>query len=131
LGKGMESLIFLDTHVAIWLYSGRLDLFKPKVLQLINDNQVCISHIVRLEMEYLNEIGRINEHPDVIIDALIDEIGLAFSNNSIERIVSQAIHLDFTRDPFDRIIVADAYINNSQLISKDQSIRKNYKYAVW
>jgi PIN domain nuclease of toxin-antitoxin system len=131
LGKGMESLICLDTHVAIWLYSGRLDLFKPKVLKLINDNQVCISHIVRLEMKYLKEIGRINEHPDVIIDALIDEIGLAISNNSIERIVSHAIHLDFTRDPFDRIIVADAYINNSYLISKDQDIRKNYKYAVW
>ena len=127
----MESLIFLDTHVAIWLYSGRLDLFKPKALQLINDNQVCISHLVRLEMKYLNEIGRINQHPDMIIDALIDEIGLVFSNNSIERIVSQAIHLDFTRDPFDRIIVADAYINNSYLISKDQNIRKNYKYAVW
>jgi PIN domain nuclease of toxin-antitoxin system len=127
----MESLIFLDTHVAIWLYSGRLDLFRPKVLRLINDNQVCISHWVRLEMKYLNEIGRINQHPDMIIDALIDEIGLVFSNNSIERIVSQAIHLDFTRDPFDRIIVADAYINNSYLISKDQNIRKNYKYAVW
>jgi len=127
----MESLIFLDTHVAIWLYSGRLDLFRPKVLRLINDNQVCISHWVRLEMKYLNEIGRINQHPDMIIDALIDEIGLVFSNNSIERIVSQAIHLDFTRDPFDRIIVADAYINNSCLISKDQNIRKNYKYAVW
>jgi PIN domain nuclease of toxin-antitoxin system len=131
LGKGMESLIFLDTHVAIWLYSGRLDLFKPKVLQIINDNQVCISHVSRLEMKYLNEIGRINQHPDMIIDALIDEIGLVFSNNSIERIVSQAIHLDFTRDPFDRIIVADAYINNSSLISKDQNIIKNYKYAVW
>ena len=127
----MESLIFLDTHVAIWLYSGRLDLFRPKVLRLINDNQVCISHLVRLEMKYLNEIGRINQHPDMIIDALIDEIGLVFSNNSIERIVSQAIHLDFTRDPFDRIIVADANINNSYLISKDQNIRKNYKYAVW
>ena len=127
----MESLIFLDTHVAIWLYSGMLDLFKPKVLQLINDNQVCISQLVRLEMKYLNEIGRINQHPDMIIDALIDEIGLVFSNNSIERIVSQAIHLDFTRDPFDRVIVADAYINNSYLISKDQNIRKNYKYAVW
>jgi len=127
----MESLIFLDTHVAIWLYSGRLDLFRPKVLRIINDNQICISHWVRLEMKYLNEIGRINQHPDMIIDALIDEIGLVFSNNSIERIVSQAIHLDFTRDPFDRIIVADAYINNSCLISKDQNIRKNYKYAVW
>jgi len=39
--------------------------------------------------------------------------------------------LDFTRDPFDRIIVADASINNSQLISKDQIIKMNYKNTVW
>jgi len=82
-------------------------------------------------MKYLNETGRISQYPDVIIDTLIDEIGLIYSQNSIERIVSQAIHLDFTRDPFDRIIVADASINNSILISKDQHIRKNYKFAVW
>jgi PIN domain nuclease of toxin-antitoxin system len=127
----MESLIFLDTHAAIWLYAGRLDLFKPKVLQLINDKQLCISHIVKIEMKYLSEISRINQHPDVIIDALVDEIGLVYSNNSIERIVNRAIHFDFTRDPFDRIIVADAAINNSYLITKDKYIRKNYKYAVW
>jgi len=127
----MEGMIFLDTHAAIWLYSGHLDLFKPKVLQLINEKQVCISHIVRLEMKYLYEIGRINHQPDVIIDALKDEIGLVFSDNNMERIISQAIHLDFTRDPFDRIIVADAYINNSFLISKDQNIKKHYKNTVW
>ncbi len=127
----MESVIFLDTHAAIWLYSGQLDLFKPKVLKQINEKQVCISHIVRLEMKYLNEIGRINQKPDVIIDALIDEIGLIYSDNTIERIVNQAIHLDFTRDPFDRMIVADAYINNSYLISKDQNIKKHYKNTIW
>jgi PIN domain nuclease of toxin-antitoxin system len=131
LGKGMESLIFLDTHAVIWLYSGRLDLFKPKVLRLISDNEVCISHIVRLEMKYLHEIGRINQYPDVIIDALKDEIGLILSNNDIEKIINHAIHYDFTRDPFDRIIIADAAINNSALITKDQYIRKNYKHAVW
>ena len=127
----MESVIFLDTHVAIWLYAGRLDLFKPKILKLINDEQVCISHIVRLEIQYLNEIGRINQKPDAIIEALIDEIGLVFSENNMERIVSRAIQLDFTRDSFDRIIVADACINNSILISKDLHIRKNYKKTVW
>jgi PIN domain nuclease of toxin-antitoxin system len=127
----MESLIFLDTHVAIWLYSGQLDLFNPKTLKLINGNPLCMSHIVRLEMKYLNEIGRIKQQPDVIIEALIDEIGLIFSENSLERIVSHAIHLDFTRDPFDRIIVADASINNSKLISKDQIIKINYKNTVW
>lgn len=127
----MESLIFLDTHVAIWLYAGELELFRPKVLKLINDEQVCISHMVRLEMQYLNEIGRINQKPDSIIESLMEEIGLVYSDNSIERIVNRAIHLDFTRDPFDRIIVADACINNSILISKDLHIRKNYKKTVW
>ncbi len=127
----MESLIFLDTHVAIWLYAGHLELFKPKVLKLINDKQVCISHMVRLEMQYLNEIGRINQKPDIITEALMKEIGLVYSDNSIERIINRAIHLDFTRDPFDRMIVADASINNSILISKDQIIRKNYINSVW
>jgi PIN domain nuclease of toxin-antitoxin system len=44
---------------------------------------------------------------------------------------NQAIHLDFARDPFDRIIVADASINNSYLISKDKIIKKHYKNTVW
>jgi len=127
----MESLIFLDTHVAVWLYSGEFNLFKPKTLKLINENPVCISHIVRLEMKYLNEIGRISLQPDVIIAALAAEIGLVYSDNNIDRIISQAIHLDFTRDPFDRIIVADASINNSIVISKDSNIIKNYKNTVW
>ena len=127
----MESLIFLDTHVAVWLYSGQLNLFSPKILKRINENPVCISHIARLEMKYLNEIGRIKIEPDVIIDSLVNEIGLTFSDNSIDRIVSQAIHLDFTRDPFDRIIVADASINNSILISKDENIKKHYKNTIW
>ncbi len=127
----MERVIFLDTHVAIWLYAGQLELFKPKVLKLINAEQICISHMVRLEMQYLNEIGRINQKSDIITEALMKEIGLVYSDNSIERIVSRAIHMDFTRDPFDRMIVADACINNSLLISKDQIIRKNYNNSVW
>lgn len=127
----MESLIFLDTHAVVWLYAGELDLFSKKILQMINVNRLCISHIVKLEIKYLNEIGRVKQKPDIIIDALIDEIGLSYSKNSFERVVNQAIHLDFTRDPFDRIIVADASINNSYLISKDDIITKHYKNTIW
>lgn len=127
----MESLVFLDTHAVIWLYAGELDLFSKKVLQMLNENRICISHIVKLEIKYLNEIGRVNQSPDVIIDALKDEIGLSLSKNSFERVVNQAIHFDFSRDPFDRIIVADASINNSYLISKDEIIQKHYKNTIW
>ena len=124
-------MIFLDTHVAIWLYSGQLELFNPKVLKLINTEQVCISHIVKLEIQYLYEIKRVKYEPGLIIDTLIDEIGLMFSDNNFESIVRQAIHLSFTRDPFDRIIVSDASINNSKLISKDRNIKKHYINTIW
>jgi PIN domain nuclease of toxin-antitoxin system len=127
----MESMIFLDTHVVVWLYAGELKLFKPATLKLINDHAIGISHIVRLELQYLYEIGRITKKPELIIDALVDEINLGFSTNSFERIVNQAIHFDFTRDPFDRIIVAEASINNSLLITKDKFIKKHYKHTVW
>jgi len=45
--------------------------------------------------------------------------------------VRQAIYLPFTRDPFDRIIIADATLNNSRLISKDRNIKKHYKNTIW
>ena len=124
-------MIFLDTHAVIWLYSGQLDLFNPKVLKLINTEQVCISHIVKLEIQYLYEIKRVKYESGIIIDTLIDEIGLMFSDNSFDTIVREAIHLSFTRDPFDRIIVADASINNSKLISKDRNLKKHYKKTIW
>lgn len=127
----MESLIFLDTHAVIWLYSGDLDLFSKKVLKQIEEGRVCISHIVKLEIKFLYEIGRIKQTPDVIIEALTDEIGLTFSKNNFDRIINQAVHFDFTRDPFDRIIVADACISNSFLVSKDEFTRKNYKNTIW
>ena len=127
----MGSVIFLDTHAVIWLYSGQLDLFNPKVLKLINTEQVCISHIVKLEIQYLYEIRRVKYESGIIIDTLIDEIGLMFSDNSFDTIVREAIHLSFTRDPFDRIIVADASINNSRLISKDRNLKKHYKKTIW
>jgi PIN domain nuclease of toxin-antitoxin system len=124
-------MIFLDTHAVVWLYSGQLNLFSPKVLKLINSEQVCISHIVKLEIQYLFEIKRVKYEPGLIIDTLIDEIGLMYSDNNFESIVRQAMHLSFTRDPFDRIIIADASINNSKLISKDRNIKKHYKNTIW
>jgi len=124
-------MIFLDTHAVIWLYSGQLDLFNPKILKLINTEQVCISHIVKLEIQYLYEIKRVKYESNLIIDTLIDEIGLMFSDNNFDSIVRQALQLSFTRDPYDRIIVADASINNSKLISKDRNLKKHYKNTIW
>jgi len=127
----MEGLIHLDTHVVIFLYSGQIQMFSKKILDLFEKNELCISEIVRLELKYLYEIGKINVGPDVIIDGLFAEIGLKISSNTYQRVIDKAIELDFTRDPFDRIIVADAMIQDSLLVSKDRHIRENYKKTIW
>ena len=46
-------------------------------------------------------------------------------------LVMEAIAQSWTRDPFDRIIVANAICAESQLLTKDANILGNYKNAVW
>jgi len=38
---------------------------------------------------------------------------------------------EWTRDPFDRLIVAHAAANDARLLTKDEKIRRHYKRAVW
>ena len=37
----------------------------------------------------------------------------------------------WVRDPFDRLIVAQAIANEAPLVTKDEKIRRHYRRAVW
>lgn len=56
-----------------------------------------------------------------------------FSEKALEKIENNAlaISMDFTRDPFDRLITAHAALDNNLIITKDRRILKNYPGAVW
>jgi PIN domain nuclease of toxin-antitoxin system len=124
-------LIYLDTHVVVWLYSGLTDKLTDIAKTLINDNEVYVSAIVRLELQYLYEIKRITDEPDVIISNLSEQIGLKICNKNFNDIISISLTITWTRDPFDRLITANALLNNNILLSKDQNILNNYLYAKW
>jgi PIN domain nuclease of toxin-antitoxin system len=124
-------LIYLDTHVVAWLYSGLTDKLSDIAKTLINENEVYISAIIRLELQYLYEIKRIKDEPDVIISNLSEQIGLKICNKNFNDIISISLTITWTRDPFDRIITANALLNNNILLSKDQNIMNNYLYAKW
>jgi len=121
----------LDTHVILWLYDKLETKFSPKIKKLINQNDLAISPIIRLELQYLKEIKRINEESDVIINYLTEKIGLTVEEAPFDIIIKSAVKLTWTRDPFDRIIVATSKIKNSTLITADQIILNNYEMAVW
>jgi PIN domain nuclease of toxin-antitoxin system len=124
-------LIYLDTHIVVWLYAGLLEKFSQSIQTILNENEILISPIVRLELEYLYEIERVKEPAHGIVADLANRIGLRVCEKEFNAIVSQAIKLTWTRDPFDRLIVANAALNDNILISRDQNIQENYPHARW
>ena len=124
-------MIYLDTHVVVWLYSAELDLFSPTACQLIEDNELLISPMVLLELQYLMEIKRIIVEPTVIFDNLSETVGLQKCRSSFGLVVAESMRITWTRDPFDRIITATAAMHNAILLTKDEQIRQEYDRALW
>ena len=120
-------MIFLDTHVVVWLYQGRTDLLSKGAEKIIEkEDDIYISPIVLLELQYLFEIGKIIKPAKVVIEALVEDIGLEMAEDSFDGVVEQSLSENWTRDPFDRIIAAQARKNTALLISKDWLILENY-----
>jgi PIN domain nuclease of toxin-antitoxin system len=63
-------LIYLDTHVVVWFYAQDKARFPLALQWLMNREDWLISPIVRLVLQYLHEIGRINQTADTIVAAL-------------------------------------------------------------
>jgi PIN domain nuclease of toxin-antitoxin system len=87
--------------------------------------------MVRLELQYLREIGRILVPPAEILDELRQSIGLKESDPSLATVIRAALGITWTRDTFDRLIVAEARFENADLITKDARIREHYDRAIW
>lgn len=123
-------MIYLDTHVIVWMYAGRIDGFSQQARELINIHDIYISPIVRLELQYLFEIQRIVVEANEIISDLSNRIGLQICDKNFNVIVSEAFNFSWTCDPFDRMIVANAAINQNILVTRDQMILKNYNHSI-
>jgi len=123
-------LIYLDTHVVVWLYAGHIENISVTAQSHINENDIYISPIVRLELQYLFEIERITQKPQTVLSDLADNIGLKICSKDFNQIITKAQSITWTRDPFDRIIVAHTALNNNILLTKDQTILTHFQQAV-
>lgn len=124
-------MIHLDTHVIVWLYAGLLEKFSEFAKKQLEENDLIISPIVQLELQYLYEIKRITVDSKTILNELTQQLGIQFCNVSLQQIVQNAIDLNWTRDPFDRLIVSTANIEKAYLLSKDKMILQHYKHTIW
>lgn len=124
-------MIYIDTHITVWLFAGQIEKLSNQAKELLNDNEIQISPIVRLELQYLNEIKRITVSPNDVVTELSNSIGLKVCDKNINNIINNSMTHNWTRDPFDRIIVANAAIDGDFLVTKDQTILENYSKALY
>jgi PIN domain nuclease of toxin-antitoxin system len=128
--SGRRALTYLDTHAALWLCTGEVRL-SPRALEYVERDDLLVSPVVLLEMRMLQEIGRVNIGPGEWMAILHRDFGVAVCRLPLQRVVSASLDLPWTRDPFDRLIVAQTITANGRLITKDQRIQKNFQAAVW
>ena len=127
----MESAAHLDTHVVIWLRDGETSKLSPAAAQVIESHRLIASQFVRLELQYLLEVGRLNEPPDTVLGYLQDRIGLRMCTLPTASIVGAALLQTWTRDPFDRLITANASAAAALLVTRDREMRRHYPRALF
>ena len=130
-GTKEPRLTQLDTHAVIWLYEGALEQFSPAARQAIEAGRCAISPMVRLELQYMFEIGRNETDARTVLDILRAQFDLDESRTEFSLVVLAALPLAWTRDPFDRLIAAQAICDDAVLITKDRTIRQHCPNALW
>ncbi len=124
--------VYLDTHVVVWLFSGEIQKLSDKAVKLIEESELLVSPMVVLELELLYEVGRLNYQHEEILSSLSESIDLKVRDISFASVAKEAVRVNWTRDPFDRLIVANAmHDHNSLLLTRDKKILNNYDRAVW
>jgi PIN domain nuclease of toxin-antitoxin system len=124
-------VIFLDTHVVAWLYAGDVERIPQVTRSMIDRSGLWISPIVMLELGYLKEIGRLTVAGDRIVETLVDTINLKICDFPFVAVAKAAMSQSWTRDPFDRLITAQASLRDMPLITKDRAIHANFTKARW
>jgi len=124
-------IAYLDTHIAARLAHGNARIGRDAA-RLVKSADLLISPMVLVELEYLYEINRLTVSGNDILRKLENEIGLRMCDLPFAEVAKAALDEKWTRDAFDRMIVAQAKVNGlAPLISSDETIAEHYPRTVW
>ena len=122
-GPRSGTLTLIDTHVALWLYAGLTDRLPQSARGAIaGERQPRVSPMSVLELTYMHEIGRARDPVPTMLAALRQSIGLEVADVSLAKLMETAVGLSWTRDPFDRMIVAAARVAKAPLVTADPTL---------
>lgn len=86
--------------------------------------------MVTIELAFLHEIGRLTAPPDTVLSGLSRALDLTVCTTPFPAVAAKG-ELSWARDPFDRLICAQALAEHDLLLTKDRTIRAHFAPARW
>lgn len=113
--------LLLDTHVVLWWLDDPNQLSDDARDAIAEPaNQVFVSSVVAWEIAIKRSLGKLTAPPDIasaIVDAGLEELPVKFNHAwAVEALPKHH------RDPFDRMLIAQAVAENCTLVSRDTVI---------
>lgn len=122
--------LLLDTHTALWWNAAGSPL-GANAIRLIEDpeNDVLLSAVVVWEVSIKRALGKLDATSEFVGDLLAGgarELPVTLAH------AARVEHLpDHHRDPFDRLLVAQALVEDATLVSRDATLREYGITVVW
>jgi PIN domain nuclease of toxin-antitoxin system len=122
--------LLLDTHAALWWLSEDERFGEATADQLTDEtNQVLLSAVVVWEVAIKRSLGRL-ETPENFASTLLDA-GVQPLPISLDHAAAAEQLPWHHRDPFDRMLVAQASIERAAVVSHDEALRPYGVTLVW
>ena len=126
--------ILLDTHAFLWLVTDDPKVSAPaKAVFLENDNELLLSAVTGFEIAVKYSLGKLGlkEPPDQFIRKRIEANALIPLAITIEHTVLLADLPFYHRDPFDRLLVAQALTDSLPILSADTLLSAYGIERIW
>jgi len=122
--------LLLDTHIFLWLNS-HPEKLSEKILEACSNtnNQLYLSHVSPWEIMIKQQLGKLSLDATLskLVETQIDQNNMQILPIKLKHIYAlntlPAIH----KDPFDRLLIAQAGIESMTLVSVDKNIQQ---YAI-
>jgi PIN domain nuclease of toxin-antitoxin system len=117
--------LLLDTHFLVWIVLGSKRLMEFRWLDRYRPWSV--SPVSLLEIQFLSEIGRLSVRNPEFTNKIMNDTRFTVDDITLATLVGHALRLDWTRDPFDRLLVAHSIARRVPLCTTDRDIKSHHR----
>jgi PIN domain nuclease of toxin-antitoxin system len=116
--------LLLDTHFLIWLVLGSKRLAEFPWVE--RHRPWGVSPVSFLEIQLLAEVGRLSVRNPEFTNAVMEDPRFTVDDIPLVTVIRRGLRLDWTRDPFDRMLVAHSLARRTPLCTVDRRIRTHH-----